>query len=238
MTEDVRDPVLPAADLHSSIREAAFALLLTHQRPVSAAELATLTGVPPTTLNDLLDELAAAGWIDRDGEARVTGSAGLSLTTGAHRLEIEGAAFRTWCAYDSIGIAAALAADAQIETECAVCGWTIRIRTDNGRPAADPYVRLWLATGGASLRGDFCEPTVLLCSPEHAAVWAKRQEGRGRTLDLVEAATLGSAGWASCAATAEKVRAARDRTAYMSARAIRRHRIASTHQVRRSAAAQ
>lgn len=138
---------------------------------------------------------------------RVTGSAGLSLTTGAHRLEIEGAAFRTWCAYDSIGIAAALAADAQIETECAVCGRIIRIRTDNGRPAADPYVRLWLATGGALLRGDFCEPTVLLCSPEHAAMWAERQEGRGRTLDLVEAATLGSAGWASCAATAEKVRA-------------------------------
>jgi alkylmercury lyase len=64
-----------------------------------------------------LDELGAAGWIDRDGDGRVTGSAGLSMKTGPHRLEIDGAAFRTWCAYDSIGIAAALAANAQIETE-------------------------------------------------------------------------------------------------------------------------
>jgi hypothetical protein len=218
MTEAARAPVLPAADLHGRIREAGFALLLTNHRPVSADELATLTGVSATTLNDPLGELAAAGWIDRDGDGRVTGSAGLSLTTGPHRLEIDGAAFRTWCAYDSIGIAAALAANAQIETECAVCGRTIRIRTHDGQPPADRPERLWLASGGSSLRGDFCDPTVLLCSPDHAAVWAERQQGRGRSVDLVEAATLGSEGWASCAATAATVRASVDEADRMSAR--------------------
>jgi hypothetical protein len=206
MTRNEGGPVLPAAELHSRIREAAFALLLTHHRAISTDELATLAGAPASTLTDLLDELVAAGWIDRDAEGRVTGSAGLSLTTGPHRLAIDGAAFRTWCAYDSIGIAAALAADARIETECGVCGRTIQIRTDAGQPAADRPERLWLATGGSSLRGDFCDPTVLLCSSDHAAVWAERQQGRGRAVDLVEAATLGAEGWASCAAIAGKVR--------------------------------
>jgi len=202
VTRDDGGPVLPAAELHSRIREAAFALLLTHEQPVSADALATLTGVSATALNDLLDELVAAGWIDRDADGQVTGSAGLSLTTGPHRLAIEGAAFRTCCAYDSIGIAAALAADVQIVTECAVCGRTLRIATHAGQPPADRPERLWLATGGSSLRRDFCDPTVLLCSSGHAAVWPDRQQGRGRAVDLVEAAALGSAGWASCAATA------------------------------------
>jgi Alkylmercury lyase len=139
--------------------------------------------------------------------AGVTGAAGLSLTTGPHRLTIDGAAFRTWCAYDSIGIAAALAANAKIETECAVCGRTIRIRTHGGQPPAERPERLWLASGGSSLRGDFCDPTVLLCSVQHAAEWAEDQQGRGRAVDLIEASTLGAAGWASCAHTAAQVRA-------------------------------
>jgi hypothetical protein len=200
-------PVLPAAELHTQIREAAFALLLTHRRPVAADELATVSGVPSTTLNALLDELAGAGWIDRRADGLVTGSAGLSLTTGPHRLAIEGAVYRTWCAYDSIGIAAALAADADVESECGVCGRTITLRFDDGRPPPDRPERLWLATGGASLRGDFCDPTVLLCSSEHAADWSDRQGGRGRAVDLAEAATIGAAGWASCAATAAAVSA-------------------------------
>jgi hypothetical protein len=207
MTDHDERPVLPATEVYARTREAAFALLLTHRRPVLADELAALAGVSATTLNRLLDELAAAGWIDRDADGRVTGSAGLSLTTGPHRLAIEGAAFRTWCAYDSIGIAAALAADADVESECGVCGGTIRFRTHRGWPPADRPERLWLASGGTSLRGDFCEPTVLLCSAEHANVWSERQQGRGRAVDLAGAATIGSDAWASCAATAASVRA-------------------------------
>lgn len=205
MTSEEGPPVLPAADLHAQIREAAFGLLLLHRRPVSAAELGAATGVPASTLGGVLDELGGAGWIDRAADGRVTGSAGLSLTTGPHRLEIDGAAFRTWCAYDAIGIAAALATDARIETECPVCGRTISIEMHHGRPTADRPERLWLAAGGASLRGDFCDPTVLLCSPEHVTIWAERQQGRGRTAELAEAATLGADAWASCAAAATNV---------------------------------
>jgi hypothetical protein len=112
-----------------------------------------------------------------------------------------------------VGIAAALAADARIETECAVCDRAIVIRTEAGRPPAGRPERLWLASGGASFRRDFCDLTVLLCSPDDAAVWAERQRGQGRAVDLLEAADVGSAAWASCAAIAAKVRDSQGRTA-------------------------
>lgn len=201
-----RRPGLPAADLHERIREAAFALLLTERSPIERGELATTTGASSAGLPAMLDQLADAGWIDRDEQGRVTGSAGLSLTTGPHRIAIDGAEFRTWCAYDSIGIAAALGADAAIRTACAVCGREIVLSTRGGRPPADRPERVWLATGGTDLRGDFCDPTVLLCSPQHAAVWAERQAGQGRAIDLAEAAQLGAEGWASCASAVELVR--------------------------------
>lgn len=161
-----RRPSLPAADLNERIREAAFALLLTKRRPIEPAELAATTGASPARLPAMLDQLAEAGWIDRDEHGRVTGSAGLSLTTGPHRIAIDGAEFRTWCAYDAIGIAAALRADAAIRTACAVCGRKIALDTRAGQPPANRPERLWLAAGGTDLRGDFCDPTVLLCSPQ------------------------------------------------------------------------
>ncbi len=201
-----RRPDLPAADLHERIREAAFALLLTEQRAIAADEIAAATGAPTSALPAMLDQLGGAGWVDRDADGRVTGSAGLSLTTGPHRVTIDGTEFRTWCAYDSIGIAAALGADAEIRTKCAVCGREIALDTHAGQPPADRPEGLWLASGGADLRGDFCDPTVLLCSPEHSSVWAERQDNRGRAIELAEAARLGAEGWASCASTAVRLR--------------------------------
>lgn len=197
---------LPAMDLRDRIREAAFALLLNHRHAVGVSDLASVVGADAASVARALDELAVAGWIDRDEHGLVTGSAGLSLTTGPHRLDIDGARFRTWCAYDAIGIAASLGADATIETECAVCRTTISLRSTEGRVPADSPERLWLATGGSDLRGDFCAPTVLLCSPEHVAEWARRQDGRGRAVDLGQAGRLGAAAWSSAAATATGLR--------------------------------
>lgn len=198
-------PILAAADLHQRIRETAFALILTGRRPVSADEIAAAAGVPPRAIGRLLDELGSVGWIDRDPAGSVTGSGGLSLADGPHRLTIGGSEFRNWCAYDSLGIAAALDADAAIDATCPICGTLIRIRTIAGEPSGDGRERLWLADGGADLRADFCSPTVLLCSPEHASIWAERQGGRGRAVDVGEGARIGRAAWAGCAAAAARV---------------------------------
>jgi hypothetical protein len=49
----------------------------------------------------------------------------------------------------------------------------VPIEADAERPEL-----LWLAAGGAYLRAEFCTPTVLLCSPDHANAWAARQAAR------------------------------------------------------------
>lgn len=70
-------------------------------------------------------------------------------------------------------------------------GLPVPIEADAERPE-----RLWLAAGGADPRAEFCTPTVLLCSSDHAEAWATRPDGRGRILDLGQAWRLGARAWA------------------------------------------
>ena len=192
-------PLLPAIDAAGRLREAAFALLVRDRSPLELTDLARLTGLRSESVGDVVATLAGAGWLDLDDAGRVIGAAGLSLATGPHGLTLGGSPFRTWCAYDALGIAAALEADALVETVCGQCAKPIRIEFHGGVPdRADPE-RLWLAEGGDDLRGSFCTPTVLLCGESHGAVWAESQAGRGRLLDLAEGARQGGSEWAGCA---------------------------------------
>ena len=164
-------PLLPAIDAAGLLREAGFALLLRDHRPVEVTDLAAAIGLPAVAAGAAVTTLAATGWLDIDDAGRVVGAAGLSLVTGPHRLTVGDAPFRTWCAYDSLGIAAALRADATLETTCGRCGALISLAFRGGVPERTGPERLWLADGGADLRGSFCTPTVLLCGEEHGAAW-------------------------------------------------------------------
>jgi len=198
-------PLLPAVDAAGQLREVAFALLLRDRRPIETSELAAVTGLRPDAIRDTVGTLAGAGWLDVDEGGRVAGAAGLSLATGPHGLMIDGTPFRTWCAYDSLGIPAALETDARVETTCAVCEAPIDLRVHGGTPERGGPERLWLAEGGADLRGSFCTPTVLVCGDEHGVAWAEAQGGHGRLLDLIEAARLGATDWAGCANAARQL---------------------------------
>jgi len=184
----------------ASLRAVAFALLLAHRIPVSAADIAAAAGVDD--IGGALDALAGAGWLDRDAGGRVTGAAGLSLDHGPHVLMIAGHGFRTWCAYDALGISGVLGADATIETSCGLCDAPIAMSILSGRPPASRPARLWLAAGGTDLRTDFCAPTVLLCSPAHAEAWATEHDDQGAILGLRAAASRGAREWTECARTA------------------------------------
>lgn len=196
-------PLLPAVEAAGLLREAAFAVLVRDRRPPRLEDLARSTG--PATVRDLTATLAAAGWLDLDEGGHITGAAGLSLTTGLHGLTLDGTPFRTWCAYDALGVAAALEADAEVETACAHCGVPIKIEFHGGVPERAGPERLWLADGGDDLRGSFCTPTVLLCGDAHGAAWAELQTGRGRLLDLAEGARQGGSDWTGCAAAARRL---------------------------------
>jgi hypothetical protein len=198
-------PLLPAIDAAGQLREAAFAVLVRDRRPLGLDDLAGLTGLESAAVRQVTATLAEAGWLDLDEAGCITGAAGISLATGTHRLTLEGTPFRTWCAYDALGIAAALGADALVETACGECGKSIRVEFHDGVPERAGPERLWLADGGEDLRGSFCTPTVLLCGESHGADWADGQAGRGRLIDLAEGARQGGSEWAGCAAAPRRL---------------------------------
>jgi len=198
-------PLLPALDAAGLIREASFALLLRDRRPVELADVARATGIADTVARDAVATLAQAGWLDLDDAGRVVGAAGLSLAAGPHGLALGDSRFRTWCAYDCLGIAAALEADSSVETTCGHCQAPISLDIGGGMPTRDGPELLWLAEADADLRGSFCTPTVLLCGDEHGAAWAQAQGGQGRLLGLIEGSVRGGADWAGCADAARRL---------------------------------
>lgn len=198
-------PLLPAVDAAGLLRESGFALLIRDHRPIEVADLARTIGIDTVAADGAVATLAQAGWLDLDASGRVVGAAGLSLARGPHRLMLGSTPFRTWCAYDSLGIAAALAADARMATRCGRCEAPIRVTFQRGIPDRAGPECLWLANGGADLRGSFCTPTVLLCGDDHGLAWAEVQDGDGRLLDLVSGARQGGHEWAGCAAAARRL---------------------------------
>lgn len=195
-----------AAALEDQVRHTAFALLVRDGRPVALQQLeASLPeDVERAQTSEVVERLAASGHLDRDPSGAVVGAGGLTLDDAPHRLLLRGRDYRTWCAYDAIGIPAALGVDGAISTRCGVCRRAIAVRL----PAAadeERRERLWLAAGGTDLRAEFCTPTVLLCSPEHAASWAERHGKRGRVVDLGQAWRLGAGAWASYAREAARL---------------------------------
>jgi len=142
-------------ELALELRELAFALLLRDRAPVDAQELSALAGRAPARIERALEALARQGRIDRDAEGAVLGSAGLTLAGAPHALEIGGYPFRTWCAFDAIGIPAAVGVDARVQASCAVCDRPIAVEVVGGQPALHAAARLWLSAGGPDLRADF-----------------------------------------------------------------------------------
>jgi hypothetical protein len=193
------------ATLDEQVRWTAFGLLVRLGRPVELDALmeAMPSSVEPGAVRDAIPRLAAGGQLDVGPGGAVVGAAGLTLGPGPHRLLLRDRDYRTWCAYDAIGIVAALDEPGSLSTHCGICARPIALRLPEAATADRPE-RLWLSAGGQDLRADFCAPTVLLCSPEHAETWAERQHGRGRIVDLRSAARLGAGAWASPAREAQR----------------------------------
>ena len=77
---------------------------------------------------------------------QLVGSCGLSSVPTKHRLQIRGRALFTWCAEDAVGIPAALAEDARIDSNCRHCGTQVSIDMVGGQVnrAEPPDPRLWV----------------------------------------------------------------------------------------------
>jgi alkylmercury lyase len=110
----------------------------------------------------------------------------------------------TWCAFDAIGIPAALGVDAYAVTSCPICGRELRVTLLGGRPIDDARTRLWFpAADCAHLVDDFCRHANLYCDDDHLTT--ARLGEHGRVLTVTDAAATGRLTWHDVASGATAV---------------------------------
>jgi len=143
--------------------------------------------------------LARRGRAELDDAGALVGIHGLTLRQTRHRFVHRGQARHTWCAFDSIGISAALSLDAEARTDCPGCLEPLTVVITNGEPDPGPAV-LWLpAAPTDDLMAQFCSCADLYCSPEHLRERIDPAATRGEITDLGTAADLGRQAWADIA---------------------------------------
>ncbi|MCH7841817.1 MAG: hypothetical protein IID01_03525 [Chloroflexi bacterium] len=122
---------------------------------------------------------------ERDSDDNIIGLLGLSLNQEwAHRLTINGAAFRTWCAWDTLFLPAMLGETVQIESESPVSGTTIRLAVtpDEVESSSPEGAVVSIATIDPKIHdmstveaiwGNFCHQVFFFSSLEEASEWAE-----------------------------------------------------------------
>lgn len=171
----------------------------------TAAELAERAGLDLRRAENALAALVARESVTLTEDGQVDGIAGLTVRPTRHRLTLDGRDFYTWCGFDTVGIAAALEADAVASTSCGFCRAAIEVVFHDGVTGPS---ELWgwlpsfdgdTAKSDAGLRTNFCSAADLFCNRDHL------EQRRGSAVssdgdahDLEALMELGRATWAHC----------------------------------------
>jgi alkylmercury lyase len=186
-----------ASDDASAVRRAAFARLR-GGAAVTSSELAADTRLSARAIEAALAELVASGWANVNESGHVVAVGGLSVQPAAHELFMDGLDFWTWCAFDAVGIPAALRVDAIAGTHCGQCAEPIGIAISRGTPQRAGSIVGWLPGRQCeNVQHDFCRQANLFCNDAHLAEWrAAAGDAPGRMAGLIELAAHGRDVWA------------------------------------------
>lgn len=196
---DVAVPRTPHVD---AVRRAAFSVLRTGTTP-RLASLAAVTGQEIDQVRDVVAQLVTAGIATIEGDLAddpaVVGAEGLTVRATAHALILDGEALHTWCAFDTIGIPAALGVDAVARTSCPSCGAPIELVLEGGQPPESTAVGWWPLETSGPVNESFCPTANLFCDRSHLDSWRASPVGgtrAGEALPLTALAARGRAMWA------------------------------------------
>jgi alkylmercury lyase len=183
----------------------AFGLLLADGRPVSPARLAEALASDPDQVICSLARLDRQGRVRLDPTGAVTGSHGLSVTPTRHELLFQGDSgqqrrFWTWCAWDAVGILAALEASGQVCSTSPSSGAPVEVTFHDGRLShADPALVVFFAEadccGSDSVVEQWCPLVNLFEHADAARAWAAEHDVRGIAVPLTEATDRGKDAW-------------------------------------------
>ena len=183
---------MPEATL--AVRRAAFRQLLSG-RPALIETVADEAGISIDAAREAADLVVSVGMAEVD-DGTIVGMDGLTTRRTRHSLVLDGVELWTWCAYDIVGIGAALGADAVGSTQCGACGRQIEVVIREGRPEGSSAVG-WLPDGScANVMAEFCPSALLFCSRAHLDEWrAVRDTTSGAALDIGSLADRGRSFW-------------------------------------------
>jgi alkylmercury lyase len=185
---------LNLVDHGDNIAKAAFGLLLNDPTPLLMAILAERIGVQQTLVMQVFDQLRLVGRAETDGD-KLLGVYGLTLKPTRHRLTLRGATFFTWCAFDIVGIPAALGESAEITSECAHCHAAVSFAMTDGEPPPLPLVVSWLSERCDSIRDQFCPAVNFYCDSTHYEAALNDGKAPDSALTLEQAAEMGRENW-------------------------------------------
>lgn len=188
------DEVLDTIPETLAVRREAFRQLLSG-RAVTVGEVAAATGLSPAIAREAIDLVVSVGMAETDGEA-ILGIDGITTRPTQHLLRLDGVRLWTWCAYDIVGIAAALGADAVGDTRCGLCGRRLEVIIQRGEPEPSTVMG-WLPDESCSnVMAEFCPSALLFCSGAHLDEWRTREaRGSGVSLDIASLADRGRSFW-------------------------------------------
>lgn len=163
--------------------------LLALGSPVAVEEIARATGMAVDEVERDLHGLPDVEW---DDAGRVIGL-GLTIRPTEHALEIEGRTLYTWCAFDTVLIAALLERPVTIRSRDHAAGRPVRVETGADRlVTVEPPTTVvsWVGQRRpeelAALRANFCEHIHFFGAADAAAGWLAGHPG-GALLPVADA---------------------------------------------------
>lgn len=182
-----------AGDRSGVLAAAGFAALWAG-RAVLPSEL-----LPGADSAELAESLARVGRAELDDAGRLVGIHGLTLRRTRHRFTHRARARHTWCAFDAVGIPAALGLDATASTNCPTCEAPVVVTLRCGTPLGSDAALWFPEPPRADLLAEFCSTADLYCTAEHLSGRISPGTVPGRVVDVALAAEIGRDVWSDVA---------------------------------------
>jgi len=181
----------------AAVIRSAFEALRSGVHP-TVEDLVSSSRLAPNKVGEIVGAFMQTGRADCNGDGRLTGIVGLTTETTTHRVILGGTPLFTWCAFDAVGIPAALQVDAAVHTTCGYCKGSLEVYIVAGLVPRDLSIRGWLphVENCGNVKAEFCPDANLFCNDEHLGVWrAAKGMPEGLVMDLRALSNLGRRSW-------------------------------------------